>query len=132
MRAAALGQPGIHAMNPTLLIAAALAFVLATGGAYIKGRGDGTSIAKADQAEVLETVRKARAEAQLGAAEAIAAITVKHTTIRQTLEKEIHEKPVYRDCLHPADQLQRINTALTGREPVATGDSKLPRLDATQ
>lgn len=119
-------------MNPTILIAVALAFVLSTGGAYIKGRGDGAAIAKADQAEVLEVVRKARAEAQIGAADAIAKIEIKQTTIRQTLEKEIHEKPIYRDCRHDADSMQRINSAITGREPVAPGGGKLPRLDANQ
>lgn len=119
-------------MNPTLLIAAALAFAVATGGAYIKGRGDGGAIARAEQSELLEVVRTARAEAQRGAADAIAAIEVKHTTIRQTLEKEIHEKPIYRDCRHDAGSLQLINAALTGRAADATGSGELPRLDATQ
>lgn len=119
-------------MNPTLILAAALGFILATGGAYIKGRGDGANIAKADQAEVLELARKVRDEAQRGAAEAIAKIEVKNTTIRQTLEREIHEKPVYVACSHDADSLRRINAAITGREPVAAGSGKLPRLDAVK
>lgn len=119
-------------MNPTFILAAALGFILATGGAYIKGRGDGVSIAKADQAEVLEIARKVRDEAQRGAAEAISKIEVKNTTIRQTLEREIHEKPVYVACSHDADSLQRINAAITGREPVAAGSGKLPRLDAVK
>lgn len=119
-------------MNPTLILVAALAFVLASGGAYIKGRQDGGAIAKADQAEVLETVRKVRADAQLGAADAIAGITINNTTIRQTLEREIHEKTVYRDCRHDADGLRLINAALAGRGAEPAGDRQLPRLDATR
>lgn len=119
-------------ISPTMIVAGALGVVLATGGAYIKGRGDGAAISRADQAEVLELARKVRDDAQRGAAEAIAAIDIKHVTVRQTLEKEIHEKPVYRDCRHDAGSLQRINTAITGREPAAPGGGKLPRLDATQ
>jgi hypothetical protein len=103
-------------MNPTILIAVALAFVLSTGGAYIKGRGDGGAIARAEQSEVLEVVRKARAEAQMGAADAIAKIEIKQTTIRQTLEKEIHEKHIYRDCRNTEFAMRRINSALTGSD----------------
>lgn len=118
--------------NPTTLLIGALSVALLTGGAYIKGRQDGSAIARADQAEVLELARKVRDEAQRGAAEAISKIEVKNTTIRQTLEREIHEKPVYVACSHDADSLQRINAALTGREPVAAGSGKLPRLDAVK
>lgn len=118
--------------SPQVWLIGALSFLLAVGGAYIKGRSDGGAIARADQAEVLELARKVRDDAQRGAAEAIAKIEIKQTTIRQTLEKEIHEKPVYRDCRHDAGSLQRINAAITGREPDPAGGSKLPRLDATR
>ena len=118
--------------NPTTLLIGALSVALLTGGAYIKGRQDGNAIARADQAEVLELARKVRDDAQRGAAEAIARIEIKHTTVRAAVEKEIHEKLVYRDCQHSADQLQRIHAALTGREPVAAGGGQLPRLDATR
>jgi len=118
--------------NPTTLLIGALAFLLAISGSYIKGRGDGQRIAKADQAEVLEFARKVRDESQRAAAEAIARIEIKQTTIRQTLEKEIHEKPVYVACSHDADSLQRINAAITGREPDAASSGKLPRLDAVK
>lgn len=118
--------------NPTALLIGALSVLLLAGGAYVKGRTDGSAIARADQAEVLELARKVRDDAQRGAAEAIAKIEIKQTTIRQQLEREIHEKPVYRDCLHDAGSLQRINAAITGREPEPPGGGQLPRLDATQ
>lgn len=118
--------------NPTTLLIGALSVAILTGGAYIKGRQDGNAIARADQAEVLDLARKVRDDAQRGAAEAIARIEIKQTTIRQQLEREIHEKPVYRDCQHDAGSLQRINAALTGREPEPPGGGQLPRLDATK
>lgn len=118
--------------SPQAWLIGALSFLLAVGGAYIKGRTDGGAIARADQAEVLELARKVQDAAQQGAAEAIAKIEVKNTTIRQTLEREIHEKPVYVACSHDADSLQRINAAITGREPDAASSGKLPRLDAVK
>lgn len=122
----------IGLINPTALLIGALSVALLTGGAYIKGRQDGNAIARADQAEVLELARKVRDDAQRGAAEAIAKIDIKHTTIRQATERTVHENVVYRDCQHPVDQLQRINAALTGREPEPPRGSQLPRLDATR
>lgn len=118
--------------NPTTMLIGALSVALLTGGAYIKGRQDGNAIARAEAAEQTETLREVRAAAQRGAAAAIAGIVIQHTTVRAAVEKEIHEKLVYRDCQHSADQLQRINAALTGREPVAAGGGQLPRLDATK
>jgi len=118
--------------SPQVWLIGALSFLLAVGGAYIKGRTDGGAIARADQAEVLELARQVRDDAQRGAAEAIAKIEVKHTTVRAAVEREIHEKLVYRECVHSADQLQRINAAITGREPQPAGGGKLPRLDATR
>ena len=100
--------------NPTTLLIGALSVALLTGGAYIKGRQDGNAIARADQAEVIELARKVRDDAQRGAAEAIAKIEIKHTTVRAAVEKEIHEKLVYRECRHTDYALRRINSALIG------------------
>jgi len=63
-------------------------------------------------------------KAQEGAAKAIANIEVKNVKIKQKLEREIHEKPVYRDCVHTPDGLRLINDSLTG-----SGDSELPKAD---
>lgn len=115
--------------NPTALLVGALSVTIITGGAYVKGRSDGSAIARADQAEVLELARKVRDDAQRGAAEAIARIEIRHTTIRQQLEREIHEKPVYRDCRHTPFGLQRINAALSGNEAGAADGGQLPGPD---
>lgn len=44
------------------------------------------------------------------AAEAISKIEVKNTTIRQTLEKEIHEKTVFRDCRSGPSAVSLLNS----------------------
>lgn len=102
--------------SPQVWLIGAMAFALAVGGAYIKGRTDGGAIARADQAEVIELARKVRDDAQRGAAEAIAKLEIRHTTVRTAVEKEIHEKLVYRECRHTDYALRRINSALTGAD----------------
>lgn len=100
--------------SPATLLIGALSVAILTGGAYIKGRQDGNAIARADQAEVLELARKVRDDAQRGAAEAIARIEIRHTTVRAAVEREIHEKLVYGECRHTDYALRRINSALIG------------------
>lgn len=60
--------------------------------------------------------------------EAIAKLKVRNVTIRQEVQREIVEKPVYRECVHDPRVMQLINAALTGRDPVGTGE--LPRVGA--
>lgn len=115
--------------NPQALLVGVLSVLLMTGGAYVKGRIDGKAIERADQAEVVAAIASAKEQAQKGAAEAISRIEVKNTTIRQTLEREIRETPVYRDCRHTPDGLQSINAALSGRAEPA-GHRVVPKLDA--
>lgn len=110
--------------NPYVLLGGVLAVVLAVGGAYIKGRGDGAALERAELKEDAELVRETREVAMRSAAEAIAAIEIKQVTIRQTLEKAINEKPAYRDCVHSPDGLRAVNAALTWPGPA--GGSKLP------
>ena len=113
--------------NPWII----LAFIIALGGVYFKGRSDGIDIQSVTQQRDEQLAQSARDEALKVAAEAIAKIEIKNTTIRQTLEKEVRENTIYRDCKHDATGMRVINSALTGQDkPVS--DSKLPRLDATQ
>lgn len=119
-------------MNLIFYLAAALAFALATGGAYWKGRNDGIDIAEAEDARLERVALEARAASARAAADAIAKINVQHQTIYQQVERTVRENIVYRECVHPADQLQRINAAITGRPAERAGDRKLPRLDAVE
>ena len=111
------------AFNPWLILGAFLALV----GAYFYGRHDGGEIAEAQRLRDEQVVRQVFDQAQAAAAGEIAKIRVRNTTTLQTLEKEIHEKPVYRDCRHTPDGLRSINAAITGAEPADSG--KLPAAD---
>jgi hypothetical protein len=109
----------------------AIAAILATalGASYLKGREDGRDSEQAQLAREASLVAVTRAVALRSAAEAIAQIQVTHSTIRQAVEREIVEKPVYRDeCKHSDRVMQLINAALAGG--VAPADSQLPGADA--
>lgn len=110
-------------MNPYLILAA-LAAIL---GAYFYGRHDGSEIAAAQRLRDEQVARQVFDQAQAATAKEIAKIKVRNVTVQQTLEKEIHEKPVYRDCRHTPDGLRSINAALAGTEPAYRG--KLPDPD---
>lgn len=119
-------------MNLTFYLAVAVAALLAIGSAYMKGRSDGAEIAEAEDARLYRVSVEARAAAQRAAADAIKGIEVQHKTVYQQVERTVRENIVYRECVHPADQLQRINAAITGKLPEPAGAGKLPRLDATR
>lgn len=48
---------------------------------------------------------------------AIAEIDIKQVTIKQTLEREIREKPVYLDCRHTTDGLRTLSMPRSPDEP---------------
>lgn len=110
---------GRRILNPYIIIAA-LAIVL---GAYVKGRYDGNEICEASTLREERIAVQARDEALRVTAKAISEIEVKNVTIRQTLEREIREKPVYLECKHTPDGLRLVNAAITNQ---LVGDSKLP------
>lgn len=105
-------------LNPYVLLAVFLALAGTHWYAYHSGAAHERGAA-AEQAQLIE---KAGDRAALAAAEAIAKIEVKNVTIRQRVEREIHEKTVYRDCRHSPDGLRAINAALTGSEPADGGE----------
>ncbi len=91
---------------------------------YVKGRSDGRALEIAERATLEELARVAREAAIQGAAEKIATIEVKHVTVRQKLETEIRERPVYRDCVADQRVLDTVNEAITGNP--APGSGELP------
>jgi hypothetical protein len=95
-----------------LLLAAA-----AAGGAYWQGRQDGRSAVEAEAARDARLIAQAGQASATAAAEAIARMSVRHTTIRQEVEREIQVRTEYRDCRHTPEQLQRINAALSAAAP---------------
>lgn len=106
-------------MNPYIALVAIAALI----GAYFFGRHDGKEIEIAKQAKAEEIVKQSREAMQQAAAEAIAQITVKHQTIRAEVQREVVEKPVYRDCRADDSILHSLNAA-KGIEPAGSG--KLP------
>ena len=116
-------------VRPYLYFAIAAALVTALGASYLKGREDGRDSAQAQASRESELVATTRAIALRTAADAIAQIQVTHSTIRQAVEREIVEKPVYRDeCKHSDRVMQLINAAIAGTN-VAAADSQLPAVD---
>lgn len=112
------------ALNPWLILGASLAAAAALCGSYVKGRNDGRAVEIAQRVTIEEVSRTAREASQQAAAEAIAKIEVKNVTIRQRLETEIREKPVYRDCIADERVLGTVNEAITGN--LTTGSGELP------
>lgn len=94
-------------MNP--LVYAVVAALIATAGAAV-----GWRIAM-DHRDALELAEAQGKAAALDAtAREIAKIEVKNTTIRQTLETQTREVPVYRDCKNTPEVMTTINEALSG------------------
>jgi hypothetical protein len=110
------------ALNPWLILGVSVVAVGALGGSYVKGRADGRAVEIAQRVTLEEVARVAREAAMAGAAEKIAAIEVKHVTVRQKLETEIREKPVYRDCFADQRVLDTVNEAITGNPATGSGE----------
>jgi hypothetical protein len=100
--------------SPSLILGAILALILSCGGAFYGGYRHGYNVSEGNAAKIDLAIKKTQEAAALGTAAEIAKIKVSNTTIRQTLEKEIYEKPVYLDCRHSALGMQSVNAALTG------------------
>lgn len=116
--------------NPWALLTLGAVIVGALGGSYVKGRSDGRAIEYAERMELEEVARISREAGLQAAAEAIAKQKVVHTTIRGRVEREVIEKPVYRDCTHPDATLRLLNDALANRAPEPTSSGELPGTDA--
>lgn len=93
-------------MNPWPII---LAVVLLAAGAV------GGWKACSDHRDALELAEAQGKAAALDAtAREIAKIEVRNTTVKQTVETQIKEIPVYRDCKNTPEVLGTINEALKG------------------
>jgi hypothetical protein len=117
-------------MNPYFLLAGLIAFAMATGGAYLQGQSDGQDKCVAEQVRDEQVAQIASMAAAEAAASAISRIEVRHATVRQTLEREIIEKPVFRDCRSGADAVRLFNATLDPAPAAsAPGAGELPATD---
>lgn len=119
-------------LDPRLWLAVLLLLGATNFFSYWKGERSGRQAVESRLLRDDAIARTATDAALKATAEAISKIEVKNVTIRQTLEKEIHKEPVYRDCRHTSDGLRTINNALTGSSTISASDSKLPGTDATK
>ena len=111
-------------INPWMILAA----LAAIAGAYFYGRHDGGEIAEAQRLRDEQVARQVFDQAQAAAAGEIGKIKVRHTTITNEVQREIHKEPVYRDCRNTDVGMRGINAALAGAQPADRGE--LPDPDA--
>lgn len=110
-------------LNPWVIVG----WLASLGGAAWFGYGAGQDAEVADQSRVVAAVTAAGNEAASAAAGQIAKISVKNTTIRQTLEKEVHERPVYRDCISDPTARRLLNDTIGAATAAsAPGGGELP------
>jgi len=94
-------------MNP-LVYAVVMAVLVGIGAA------GGWKVAN-DHRDALELAEaKGKSDALTATAHEIAKIDVRNVTIKQTLETQTREVPVYRDCKNTPDVMKTINEALSG------------------
>ena len=115
-------------IRPYIYLALVLALLGVIGAAYLKGREHERDAIQLQQFKDADLVATTRAAAARGAAEEIAKIQVNHQTIRREVEREIVQKPVYRDCGGDERVMRLVNDALAGRAPALTnGPGDVPR-----
>jgi folylpolyglutamate synthase/dihydropteroate synthase len=118
-------------MNPYAILGAVLLWGASIGGAFFYGQGIGKDAQIANESAVKDAIAETRKAALEGAADAIAKIKVRSTTIQGKVETIVRDNPVYRDCAHGPDGLRNINEALSGR-PGRPGDSVVSGADAAK
>lgn len=103
-------------MNPWALLGIVLAVGAMVGGAYWQGRQDGANAELATQAREEKVQAWANDAAASAIADAVPRITVRHQTVRQEVEREIRDNPVYlrADCDTGPDSLRLFNSTIPG------------------
>lgn len=116
----------IALLNPWVL----LVWAGSLAGVGFIGYGLGQDAEIADQSRVVTAVAAAGAQAATEAASAISRLKVKHTTVTNKLEKEIHEKPVFVDCRSGSAAVELFNSTIPADTLDASGRGLLPAKDA--
>ena len=111
-------------MNPYLIIAALLAVI----GAGYGGFRLGVDHEVASQAREDQHIAQAVDAANTAAANAIAKLKPKYTTIQNEVQREVRTEIRYSDCRNTAGVMQQLNQALRPEAPAA-GGGKLPDPD---
>lgn len=102
---------------------------VAAAGWWAYGAGKDSELAtqaREDRAAVVASEAAASA-----AAAAINRIEVKHVTVTQALQREVIDRPVYRDCRSGPDAVSLFNSTIpAGSAEPAAGGGQLPATDA--
>lgn len=125
-----LGLPA--PLAPYRWLAMGLALMVLTGGAYLRGRGDGHA-AEAAQWQKREIDRQAQAQSereqlqheldartallaqrQQEAADAIQQVRVEYLPAKTIVKREVVERAVYRECVVDDSMRDTLNAALRG------------------
>jgi len=107
-----------------------LSIVLSAGAGLWGGYKFGHDAATTDLLAKQQANEEGRQTALEASAKEIAKVKVVNQTIRQETQREIVERPVYRDCVLPDSGLQLINQALTGNPGVPAGSGSVPGVGA--
>lgn len=115
-------------MLPWMLLGSLLAVV----GAYWYGTEVGHDQALGEQARDAVVAQIAADAATDAVATGLSQLKVVNRTIHNEVQRDVIEKPVYRDvaCRHDPASLRRINAALTGEEVAPAGGGELPAADS--
>lgn len=100
-----------------------LGVVLAVGSAFGGGTALGVKYAKGQAAREEVLIARAAEAAEMGAAREIAKIKVTNKTIKEKVEVQTREVPIYNECRLTADIERLLNDALAGRAPTDTPDN---------
>lgn len=114
----------IRLINPWVVLGVLLLLGVAAGSSFHLGKEYAEG--KAAKTEIL--VRQVQEQAQLGAAQAIAALQPRNVYTKQVLDREVRIVPDYSRCVHSPDGLRAINGALENKS-VASSDSVVPGAD---
>lgn len=85
-------------MNPWAIVGTLLVWAASLAGTAAWFYGAGQDAEVASQSKVEQARQETRAIAADAAASAIAAIEVRHVTVRQKLEREVQTREVFREC----------------------------------
>ena len=115
-------------MNPYAALGAVLLWGASLGatGWWFYGAGRDAEVASQDRAE--KAVQAASEKMTAAAAQAISQIKVQHRTVQQEIQREVVEKPVFRDCRSGPDAVRLLNSTIPGYKPEREG-SGVPTSD---
>lgn len=112
-------------LNPSLWLVAIGLLI----GSFLGGVSTGKKWEEGRHAIERNHISEAVDAANSAAAEAIANIKPKYTTIQSEVQREIRTNTVFADCKLPADSLRLVNQAINAGA-IAPDSGKLPAADA--